>query len=118
MPPEHPLYVATGGDSQQLFSVENEIVWVDEWFSTLQRERIMKCELSGTGEATHVVSFPSQILDLTVRVRVSTETFRAVHAKGGIDAWLLKTPKEKMCAKARRLRWEVSQFRSLRRGSG
>lgn len=65
------------------------------------------CELSGMEPFTHQASFPSQRLGLTVHLKVSAKSFRAVHEAGGIDQWLRHTPKGKMTKKAARLKWET-----------
>jgi ribosomal protein L28 len=68
---------------------------------------VKPCELSGTGVQTHRASFSSQSLGLAISVKVSVETFRAIHAAGGLDQWLRRTPSAKLTAKAKRLKREI-----------
>lgn len=50
------------------------------------------------------VSFVSDILKQTVRLRISTNGLRTVEKHGGIDAFLLSTPNSKLPCEAKRLK--------------
>lgn len=43
-----------------------------------------------------VCSFPSEILGKSVRLRLTARGVRTVEHNGGIDAWVMKTPKSRM----------------------
>ncbi|HEX7873112.1 MAG TPA: 50S ribosomal protein L28 [Sphingobium sp.] len=55
------------------------------------------------------VTLISEVLEKSVRLRVSTHGLRSVEHVGGLDNWLLKTSDEKLSLKARRLKREVSK---------
>jgi large subunit ribosomal protein L28 len=49
----------------------------------------------------------SEVLETTVKLRVSTHGLRSVEHNGGLDNWLVKTSDEKLSIKARRLKRDV-----------
>ncbi|MDR2067393.1 MAG: 50S ribosomal protein L28 [Holosporaceae bacterium] len=51
-----------------------------------------------------VVSFASDVLGMCVRVRASTAAVRSVEKNGGIDKYLLKTSKNLLTAKFRKIK--------------
>jgi large subunit ribosomal protein L28 len=53
------------------------------------------------------VSLISEVLETTVKLRVSTHGLRSVEHNGGLDNWLVKTSDEKLSIKARRLKRDV-----------
>lgn len=68
---------------------------------------IKRCELTADEPYSLEASFLSSTLDMRVHLKVSAKSFRAVHAAGGIDQWLRRTPKGKMTKKAQRLKYEI-----------
>ncbi len=54
-------------------------------------------------------SLYSDALGQSVQVRLSTSAIRTVEKRGGIDAFLLSTPSEKLGTKARVLRRQVQK---------
>ena len=86
------------------------------------------CELTGKGRQTgHNVSHAnnktkrvflpnlqnvtlmSEGLDRSFKFRVSTHGLRSVEHNGGLDNWLMKTSDDKLSAKARKLKREISK---------
>lgn len=55
------------------------------------------------------VTLLSELLERSVRLRVSTHGLRSVEHNGGLDNWLLKTSDEKLSLKARRLKREIAK---------
>ena len=53
------------------------------------------------------VSLISEVLETTVKLRVSTHGLRSVEHNGGLDNWLIKTNDEKLSLKARRLKRDI-----------
>ena len=53
------------------------------------------------------VSFPSEALGTQVQVRVSAAAIRTIEKKGGLDAYLLSTPSNRLGKKARILKSRV-----------
>lgn len=53
------------------------------------------------------VSLLSDVLERTVKLRISTNALRSVEHRGGIDAFLVKARDEELSPKARLLRKEV-----------
>ncbi|WP_028879063.1 50S ribosomal protein L28 [Terasakiella pusilla] len=55
------------------------------------------------------VSLVSDALGVSVGLRVSTAALRTIEHKGGLDAYLLDTPAEKLPREARRLKSRVKK---------
>ena len=53
------------------------------------------------------VTLLSEGLERSFRLRVSTHGLRSVEHNGGLDAWLLKTPDEKLSMRARKIKREL-----------
>ena len=58
------------------------------------------------------VTLLSDVLERSVRLRVSTHGLRSVEHNGGLDNWLVKTSDEKLSLRARRLKRDVVKKRS------
>jgi large subunit ribosomal protein L28 len=58
------------------------------------------------------VSFSSESLGRTIRLRVATRTLRTVVKKGGLDAFLLGTDDAKLMPDALRLKRQIKKKRS------
>lgn len=54
-----------------------------------------------------VTSLYSEVLDRTVRLRLSANAIRTIEHKGGLDAFLLNTRDSKLSTEARRLKRRV-----------
>ena len=52
-------------------------------------------------------SMHSSILGKTIQFRVATSTIRTVEKNGGIDSYLLKSPKTLLPARAQKIRSEI-----------
>ena len=89
-----------------------------------------RCEITGKGVLTgnnvshannktrrrflpnlQTASLLSDILGLSVRMRLSTRGIRTVESKGGIDAFLLGTPNAKLTAEGRSLKRRLERAR-------
>jgi large subunit ribosomal protein L28 len=87
-----------------------------------------RCELTGKGvQSGHNVShannktkrrflpnvrtitFMSDALDRSIRLRVSAHGLRSVEHNGGLDNWLLKTAPAKLSLEAKRLKRDVEK---------
>jgi len=55
------------------------------------------------------VSLMSDALGVPVQMRLSTRAIRTVEKRGGIDAYLLSTPEDKLGAKAREMRRRIKK---------
>jgi large subunit ribosomal protein L28 len=55
------------------------------------------------------VTLISDALGQSVKLRVSTHGLRSVEHVGGLDNWLLKTSDDKLSAKVRKLKREISK---------
>jgi hypothetical protein len=64
----------------------------------------MQCELTGGKPATLRVQFRSHRLNMGTNLLISDETFKRVHHCGGLDSFLIQTPKHSLTKKAWRLR--------------
>jgi large subunit ribosomal protein L28 len=62
-------------------------------------------------------SLLSDILGLSVRMRLSTRAIRTVETKGGIDAYLLGTPDGRLTPDAKALKRRVLRAQAKRAGS-
>lgn len=51
-----------------------------------------------------VCSFPSEILGDKVTLRLTTNGIRTVEHNGGIDAWVMETPKSRLSEEALKVR--------------
>ena len=51
-----------------------------------------------------VCSFPSDILGKSVALRLTARGIRTVEHNGGIDAWVMKTPKSRLSDEALKIR--------------
>lgn len=51
----------------------------------------------------------SDALDQLVQIRVSTNAIRTIEKRGGIDAFLLSTPSDKLGTKARQLKRRIQK---------
>lgn len=51
-----------------------------------------------------VCSFPSDILGKSVTLRLTTRGIRTVEHNGGIDSWIMKTPKSRLSEDALKVR--------------
>jgi large subunit ribosomal protein L28 len=58
------------------------------------------------------VTLISDVLERSVRLRVSTHGLRSVEHNGGLDNWLLKTSDEKLSLRVRRLKRDIVKKRS------
>ena len=58
------------------------------------------------------VTLISDVLEKSVRLRVSTHGLRSVEHNGGLDNWLVKTNDEKLSLKARRLKRDIVKKRA------
>lgn len=56
-------------------------------------------------------SLLSDALGRPVRLRMAVSAIRSVERKGGIDAWLLATPDDRLAPEARRLKRRIAQAR-------
>ena len=85
-----------------------------------------RCAMTGTGVQTgnnvshahnksrrrflpnlQTTSLYSEALGRTVRLRVAANAIRTIEHKGGLDAYLLDTPNDKLPAEARRLKRRI-----------
>lgn len=57
-------------------------------------------------------SLLSDALGRPVRLRMAVSAIRSVERKGGIDAWLLATPDDRLAPDARRLKRRIAQARA------
>jgi large subunit ribosomal protein L28 len=90
-----------------------------------------RCELTGKGPQTgHKVShsnrktkrrflpnlcnvtFISDALDRSVKLRVSANALKSVDHRGGLDAFLMKAKDEELSAEARNLKREIEKKRA------
>ena len=55
------------------------------------------------------VTLISDVLERSVKLRVSTHGLRSVEHVGGLDNWLVKTGDEKLSPKARKLKREIAK---------
>jgi large subunit ribosomal protein L28 len=58
------------------------------------------------------VTLLSDVLERSVRLRVSTHGLRSVEHNGGLDNWLVKTNDDKLSLRARRLKRDIVKKRS------
>ena len=58
------------------------------------------------------VTLISDLLERSVKLRVSTHGLRSVEHVGGLDNWLAKTSDEKLSLKARKLKREIAKKQS------
>ncbi|MFQ5971254.1 MAG: 50S ribosomal protein L28 [Alphaproteobacteria bacterium] len=58
-----------------------------------------------------MTSLYSEVLDRTVRLRLSANAIRTIEHKGGLDAWLAATPTTRMPGELRRLKKQVARAR-------
>jgi large subunit ribosomal protein L28 len=58
------------------------------------------------------VTLMSDVLERSVRLRVSTHGLRSVEHNGGLDNWLVKTSDDKLSLRARRLKRDVVKKRA------
>ena len=58
------------------------------------------------------VTLLSDVLERSIRLRVSTHGLRSVEHNGGLDNWLVKTKDEKLSLRARRLKRDIVKKRS------
>ena len=58
------------------------------------------------------VTLLSDVLERSIRLRVSTHGLRSVEHNGGLDNWLVKTSDEKLSLRARRLKRDVVKKRA------
>ena len=58
------------------------------------------------------VTLISDVLERSIRLRVSTHGLRSVEHNGGLDNWLVKTSDDKLSLKARRLKRDVVKKRA------
>ena len=58
------------------------------------------------------VTLISDVLERSVKLRVSTHGLRSVEHVGGLDNWLAKTNDEKLSLRARKLKREIAKKRS------
>ena len=85
-----------------------------------------RCAMTGTGVQTgnnvshahnksrrrflpnlQTTSLYSEALGRTVRLRIAANAIRTIEHKGGLDAYLLDTPNDKLPAEARRLKRRI-----------
>lgn len=64
-----------------------------------------------------MVTMMSELLNRSVRLRVSTHGLRSVEHNGGLDSWLLKTDDAKLSLNARRLKRQVQKAASAAAGN-
>ncbi len=55
------------------------------------------------------VTLISDVLERSVKLRVSTHGLRSVEHVGGLDNWLTKTGEDKLSQKARKLKREIAK---------
>ena len=55
------------------------------------------------------VSLASEVLGVSISLRVTAATLRSIEHNGGLDAFLLKHPESKLTEKARRLRRQIKK---------
>ena len=60
-------------------------------------------------------SMHSSVLGKTIQFRVAASTIRTVEKNGGIDSYLLKSPKTSLPAKAQKLRSEIIEAKEKRK---
>lgn len=60
------------------------------------------------------VSLLSDALGTTIAVRLSTQAIRTVEKRGGLDAFLLSTPNDKLGKKARELKRRIARAQGAR----
>jgi len=58
------------------------------------------------------VTLISDVLERSVRLRVSAHGLRSVEHNGGLDNWLVKTSDEKLSLRARRLKRDIVKKRT------
>ena len=58
------------------------------------------------------VTLMSDVLERSVRLRVSTNGLRSVEHNGGLDNWLVKTSDDKLSLRARRLKRDIVKKRA------
>ncbi|SEJ65751.1 LSU ribosomal protein L28P [Sphingomonas sp. OV641] len=58
------------------------------------------------------VTLMSDVLERSVRLRVSTHGLRSVEHNGGLDNWLVKTSDDKLSLRARRLKRDIVKKRA------
>jgi large subunit ribosomal protein L28 len=58
------------------------------------------------------VTLISDVLERSIKLRVSTHGLRSVEHNGGLDNWLVKTSDDKLSLKARRLKRDVVKKRT------
>ena len=64
-----------------------------------------------------MASLLSDTLGTTVQVRLSTNALRTVEKRGGLDAYLLSTPSEKLGPKAKVLKTRIKKAQAKREAS-
>ncbi len=65
-----------------------------------------------------VTSLLSDILGTSIRLRLSTRAIRTVEAKGGIDAFLLKTPDRRLRPETQALKRRLLRAQAKREARG
>lgn len=61
-----------------------------------------------------ICSFPSDILGEKVTLRLSANGIRTIEHKGGIDAWIMQTPKSKLADEVLKVRKAMEKAQSLK----